>query len=193
MGREDQHDIEGWLQEGAEVLTARWIEEILRRGGDPPPERARIVRRFARLIVGLLPMMLGPHRVQLRPVWLRAAELYGAVAAKRGLAAGEVIEEMHVLRELVIRKLYVDAPLDGSTAWPMREILRLNRALDQAVTQASVGHTDTLFFDFFGPSAGRTILDGNGTGAEVERQLEGLAAEIREHFDVALAEPGDEH
>ncbi len=186
-------DIERWLNEGVESLSERWIEEILSRDDDPPAERIRIVHRFARLIVRLLPMMLGQHRVQLRPIWLRTAELYGAVAVKRGLAAGEAIEEMHVLRELVIRKLYLEAPMDGSTAWPMREILRLNRALDQAVTQASIGHTDTLFFDFFGPSGGRAILDGEDSLAEVERQLEGIAAEVREHFDVTLADPGDEH
>ncbi|MEM7415761.1 MAG: hypothetical protein AAF389_09720 [Gemmatimonadota bacterium] len=181
-------DLSDWLTDRCGLLADRWIRDVLRREQSPPEVRIRIVGRFARLIVRVLPMMLGPHRNELRPAWDRAAELYGAVGAKRGLAAGEVIEEFHLLRELVIRELYADAPLDGSTAWPMREVLRLNRALDRAVTHASIGHTDTLFFDFFGPDTGRSILGSDDVAAEAELQLEQLTAEIREHFGAAFAD-----
>lgn len=187
-------DLSNWLADRSGLLAERWIRDILRREQSPPEVRVRIVGRFARLIARVLPMMLGPHRNELRSTWDRTAELYGAVAAKRGLAAGEVIEEFHALRELVIRELYADAPLDGSTAWPMREVLRLNRALDRAVTHASIGHTDTLFFEFFGPDAGRSILGSDDVPAEAERQLEELTAEIREHFGAfASVDAASEH
>ena len=62
------------------------------------PGISDIVERFAELLVRLLPLMLGPHRDQIAPIWDRTSELYGAIAAKRGLAAGEAIEELHLLR-----------------------------------------------------------------------------------------------
>lgn len=182
-----RRDISSWLGERTDRLTERWLRDLLRREHNPPESRVRIVSRFAGLIVRLLPMVVGPHRNELRPIWDRAATLYGAMAAKRGLAAGEAIEELHILRELVIRELYEDPPTRRAASWPMREMLRLNGALDGAVTHTSVGHTDSLFFDFFGPSAGRSILEGDDIAAEAERQIDQLEAEVRQHFDAALA------
>jgi len=121
--------------------------------------------------------MLGPHRDQILPLWIRGFELFGAVAAKRGLAAGEAIEEVHLLRELVIRDLYRDPPMGGTVPLSLREVLRLNRALDRAVTHASVGHTDALFFEFF-EAEGAALLRGEDIAAEVAEQLDGIGTDV---------------
>ena len=138
-----------WLDERVSSLRVLWVQEIGARGLGQGRIDGALVDRFARQLVGMLPLMLGPHRDQIRPLWVRGFELFGAVAAKRGLAAGEAIEEVHLLRELVIRDLYKEPPMGGTVPLSLREVLRLNRALDRAVTHASVGHTDALFFEFF--------------------------------------------
>ena len=67
-----------------------------------------------------------------------------------------------------------------------RDVLALNRVLDRAVTHASVGHTDALFFEFFEGEAGRSLL-GDG---DVEDEARAQLAEIRR--EVALVvERGD--
>jgi len=167
-----------WLTRLVPSLTERWVEEIEHRGHAGSPEAVSVVRQFAELIVRLLPLMLGPHRDQIQPLWDRAGVLFGAVAAKRGLAAGEALEELHLLRELVIRDLYRDPPAGGRVRLSLREILRMNRALDRAVTHVSVGHTDALFFDFFEPDGQRAILAGDDALQEAERQLVVVSDEV---------------
>jgi hypothetical protein len=96
----------------------------------------------------------------------------------RGLATGEVVEEVQVLREILLRRLF---RTDGVTGAPngvgIRELLRLFRLIDQVVTHANVGHVDALFF---------SLLHGTGVterpGAEEEqrfwRELTGLREEL---------------
>jgi hypothetical protein len=172
-----------WLRGRVGSLTKLWVDEIRARGLGGDAAVHQVVERFAELLVGLLPLMLGPHRDQITPLWDRTAELYGAVAAKRGLAAGEAIEEVHQLRELVIRDLYRDPPLGGRVPLSLREILRLSRALDRAVTHVSVGHTDALFFEFFGSDGGRSLLSGDDVVAEAGAQLESISQEVRRIVD----------
>jgi hypothetical protein len=167
-----------WLTRLVPSLTERWVEEIRRRGHLGEDESGPLVERFAELIVELLPLMLGPHRDQIQPLWDRASALFGAIAARRGLAAGEVIEELHVLRELVIRDLYRDPPAGGSVRLSLREILRMNRALDRAVTHASVGHTDALFFEFFESEGERDTRSRDEALSEARSQLEQISFEV---------------
>lgn len=167
-----------WLEERVSSLRVLWVHEIGARGLGQGRIDDALVERFARQLVGMLPLMLGPHRDQIRPLWVRGFELYGAVAAKRGLAAGEAIEEVHLLRELVIRDLYKDPPMGGTVPLSLREVLRLNRALDRAVTHASVGHTDALFFEFF-EAEGGGLLHGEDIAAEVSEQLDAIGSEVR--------------
>jgi hypothetical protein len=176
-------ELTGWLRGRVGSLTKLWVDEIRARGRGGDPGVHEVVERFAELLVGLLPLMLGPHRDQITPLWDRTAELYGAVAAKRGLAAGEAIEEVHQLRELVIRDLYRDPPLGGRVPLSLREILRLSRALDRAVTHTSVGHTDALFFEFFGPDGGRSLLSGDDVATEAGVQLDLVSQEVRRIVD----------
>lgn len=172
-------DLESWLRDRVPTLKEQWVHEIQARelgnGGDAD----RVVAMFADQLVDLLPSMLGAHREQIQRLWDRGAELFGAVAAKRGLAAGEAIEEIHILRELVIRDLYRDPPPEGSVPLSLREILRLNRALDRAVTHASVGHTDALFFEFFEGEAGASLLSGDDVAEEAAGQLVAIRDEVR--------------
>jgi hypothetical protein len=169
-----------WLTRLAPSLCERWVEEVRRRGHAGPAESEALIVRFAELQVGLLPLMLGPLREQIQPLWDRAAELYGAMAAKRGLAAGEAIEEVHALRELVIRDLYRSPPAGGTVRLSLREILRMNRALDRAVTHTSVGHTDALFFEFFETEGSSSFPSGSDVHGEASGQLDQIEAEVRE-------------
>ncbi|MDX1495293.1 MAG: hypothetical protein R3253_14600 [Longimicrobiales bacterium] len=138
-----------------------------------------VVEIFATHLVGMLPVMVGPYRDQIQSLWDRTAELYGAFAATRGLASGEAIDELHVLRELVIRELYRHPPGNCDVPLMLREFLRLNRSLDRAVTHTSVGHTDALFFQFFeGDGVAPPVLSQAEFRAEARQQLEEIHAEV---------------
>jgi hypothetical protein len=168
-----------WVEQRLPRLVHRWHREILSRY-DATQGVNGLLEEFLTLLAGFLPALLGPHRDQVEPVWIRASELFGAVAARRGLAAGEVIEEMQLLREAVIRLLYQDPPLGGRTRLSLREVLRLNRAVDTGVTHASVGHTDAMFFWLF---EGSGIPDVPPTGellTELRSQLGGIRADLSE-------------
>ena len=136
-----------------------------------------VTRDFTRHLVRFLPWMLGPYRDTVEPLWIRGSELFGSVAAKRGLAAGEVIEEFQLLRELVIRDLYRDPPLGGRLPLSLREVLRLNRGIDRGVTHASVGHTDAMFFQFFEMDGGTASPEEDLLG-EVREQLRVMSEEL---------------
>lgn len=175
-------ELAAWLQERGDRLVEHWIHELGARELGHGTGADRVVELFALQLVRLLPEMIGPYRAQLEPLWDRAAELYGALAAKRGLASGEAIDELHVLRELVIRELYRHPPGDCSVPLMLREFLRLNRCLDRAVTYISVGHTDALFFQFFeGDGVGAPVLSGDEVAEEAEKQLSEIGAEA-EHI-----------
>ncbi len=172
-----------WLDGRGPRLLDLWIHELRARDLGHGTGADEVVEMFAAELVRMLPLTIGPHRDQVLALWDRSAELYGAIAAKRGLAAGEAIDEIHILRELVIRELYRDPPANCSIPLSLREFLRLNRSLDRAVTHTSVGHTDALFFQFFeGDGAGSAVLSGEDVADEAGRQLR----EIREELDTVL-------
>ena len=136
-----------------------------------------LLQAFVDLVLELLPATLGPLRRQVEPLWSQAAELFGSFAAQRGLAAGEVIEEFQILREVVIRRLWADPPPTNSSRTALREALRLNRVLDRGVTHASVGHTDALFFALFQGSGVPEHLTDDAR-YEIREQLQTLRAEL---------------
>jgi hypothetical protein len=171
-----------WLEERLPRITERWLKEVHHRY-DPRADGINgLLEEFLKLLAGFLPGMLGPHREQVEPLWIRASELFGAVAARRGLAAGEVIEEFQILRESVIRALYQDPPLRGRGRISLREVLRLNRTIDAGVTHASVGHTDALFFALF---QGSGIPDSPPT-ADLMREIGTQLASLREELDLVV-------
>ncbi len=169
-----------WVEVRVPRLVERWLSEVQRRYDEPSKGVNGLLEEFLTLLAGFLPALVGPHRDSVEPVWLRSCELFGTVSARRGLAAGEVIEEMQILRESVIRLLYQDPPLAGRARVSLREVLRLNRAIDAGVTHASVGHTDAMFFSLF---EGSGIPDAPPTDAlteELRAQLDALRAEFGE-------------
>jgi hypothetical protein len=176
----DPLELSDWLEARLDRVSERWLVDVHHRYDRSSTEVNGLLKEFLTGLVSFLPALLGPHRDQVESLWARAAELFGATAARRGLAAGEVIEEFQVLRESVIRLLYQDPPLEGRARLSLREILRLNRVIDRGVTHASVGHTDALFFSLFEGSGIPDTPPTEEMVAEVRAQLGELQGELRE-------------
>ena len=132
---------------------AHWLGDRMTATSAVPPE---LVKRELLLLIDVFATMVGPLRRETRAIWSRAAEQYGRHAAIRGLAAGEVVEEMQYLRELLIRHL---APAIAALRprQGMALLLRLNRLVDRGVAMAVVGYTDELAASLMQHSE-----DGNG-------------------------------
>jgi len=138
-----------------------------------------LVERQLGLILDVLASMVGPLRRETKPIWARVTEHYGRIAAARGLAAGEVVEEMQYLREVLIRYLAPSIvalrPRQG-----MALLLRLNRLVDRGVAMAVVGYTDALVHTLI-PSDGSR---GNGAPtvdpADFSRDLETIGDALGE-------------
>lgn len=142
-------DLSRWLDEHRQAIAERWILEVCSRGEDLAPEVRALLEEFVELVTSLLSPGLGAYREQVERLFQEAAALYGNFGARRGQAAGEAVEEFQVLREVVLRYLYLDPPGGRLEAVGLRELLQLNRLVDVGVAYASVGHTDTLFFNLF--------------------------------------------
>ena len=125
---------------------ARWIGE--RQSGSQQIIEPLELRRTLCLIISLLAHMTGPLRREARETWYAATEMYGRLAELRGLSAGEVVDELQHLRELLIVEVG-----DLIAAMPARQqlpaVLRLNRVCDTGVSNAVVGYTDALVAKMF--------------------------------------------
>ena len=178
-------DLAGWLRERSPGIAERWAEGLLGAHSSWTRANESVVRPFCRGLVSLLPGMLGPYRTQILPLWSEGAELFGSMAARRGLSAGEVIEEFQILREIIVRMLFERPPVGGGRALGLREVLQLNRTVDIGVTQASVGHTDLLFFSLVHGSGVPTPLGAEDLGEVVEqiRALRDEGSRIMRHME----------
>jgi hypothetical protein len=181
-------ELVNWLSDNREAIADRWLLEIRSRVEGVDGEIEVILREFLDLLVGFLPLGLGPYRDQVLPSFHQAAELYGNLGAIRGLAAGEAVEEAQLLREVLFRFLFRDLPSADGPGLGLRELLQLSRLVDQAVTHASVGHTDTLFFNLFHGTGvpdtpARAVLD------EVHSQVKALSDEVRRLRSLEEGEP----
>ena len=168
-----------WLAERADRIRDRWLDDVKSRGTAWNDAVEGLIVEFFDLFLAMLPHGLGPFKEQVEPLWVQASELFGSMAAQRGLAAGEVIEEFQILRDAVIRFLYAEPPVAGLLRISLRDLLRVNRFMDRGVTQASVGHTDALFFSLF---QGRGVSEGlaKDNVAEIREQLRHIEHEFRE-------------
>jgi len=129
-------------------LVEAWFDTILSRQAGTLAVEPFELRRTLCLIVSLLGHMTGPLRRETRDAWHSATEMYGRLAEARGLSAGEVVDELHQLRELLIIELG-----DIILALPARQqlptVLRVDRVCDAAVSSAVVGYTDALVAKMF--------------------------------------------
>lgn len=169
-------DLAGWLRERSPGIAERWAEGLLGAHSSWNRANESVVRPFCRGLVSLLPGMLSPYRTQILPLWSEGAELFGSMAARRGLSAGEVIEEFQMLREIIVRMMFERPPPGRGRGLQLREVLQLNRTVDIGVTQASVGHTDLLFFSLIHGSGVPKPLDSDDLG-EVREQIRALRDE----------------
>ncbi len=140
----DPAELQAWMIAMGEKIVARWRSEVAKRLEQPPGALVELLGDFYGTFVRILPEVLGPYRRRVRLLWQETSNLYGQLAAQRGLAAGEVIEEFQVLRVALIRALYAEPLIPPDMVPGMREVLRLNRLVDQGVTHASIGYTDSL-------------------------------------------------
>ena len=158
-------------------LVAQWLAWIEQRPAAEPSIRRPTLRRQLELIVDTLVLMAGPLRREASSLWFNANELYGRTAAIRGLAAGEIVEEVQHLRELLIRSL-ADELVSLQARQLMAAVLRLNRVLDKAIADAVVGYTDSLSMMLFA-QRGVPVPVADQETDETTRQLEALEAEYR--------------
>ena len=154
-------DLAVWVRERSPGIAERWAQGLLAAGEAWSGANEVVLRPFCRGLVSFLPGLLSAGRPDILPMWSECAELFGSVAARRGLSVGEVIEEFQLLREVVLRMMF-EQPSPGLPGQvPMREALLLNRTLDIGVTQASVGHADLLFFSLLKGSGAVEPMDGD--------------------------------
>jgi len=149
------------LEEKRDELLVQWADWLMGRMSEAPiVDRPTIERQLA-LLLDIVIELAGPLRRQIGELWFDACDAYGRTAAARGLAAGEVVEEIQYLRELLIHNL-----ADVIAALPARQlmaaVLRLNRSLDRGIAHAVVGYTDVLVETLL--EQGGVVLDASGPG-----------------------------
>ena len=160
-------------------ISNRWIQELRRSaggGGDGLPEEV------AHLLVSFLPACFGEWRERGLEAWHHGTHLYGSLALRRGLAAGEVVEELHLLRGVILRLYLLEflpmvSTKDPDKAGSHMEFLGLDKILDQGVSRASVSYVDDLFFSHL---QGSGVADGISEEMEQEvlTQLRSFRAEL---------------
>jgi len=157
-------------------LVAKWVAWLAIRQSGSTALDGDTTERMVRIVADLLVEMTGPLRRETRDTWYAATELYGRLAAVRGLSAGEVVEELQRLRELLILEL-----AEFFVALPARQqlptVLRINRVLDSAVSNAVVGYTDALVASMF--SREGVPVPTTDSIQQLVAQLEGIEAEVK--------------
>src|SRR5688572_32924438 len=158
-------------------MVSQWADWLGDRMTAAPTIPRSTVEREFRLLIDVMTEMVGPLRREVNKVWFRVCEHYGRVASARGLAAGEVVEELSYLRELLIRNL---APVLVAmrARQGMAIMLQLNRAIDKGIAVAVVGYTDALVATLF-PQNGVPASGPNHNFGELEQQLNSLERELR--------------
>lgn len=159
-------------------MAARWIEWLGDRVTGTSAASLALVEEEFRLILDLFAVLVGPLRREAKPVWQRVAEQYGRQAAARGLAAGEVVEEMQYLRELLIRYLS-PAIAAARPRQGMALLLRLNRLVDRGVAMAVVGYTDAMVATLIPQGDGRPDPPPTADPEEERARFASLRGELQ--------------
>lgn len=163
------------IVETRDQMVAEWSDWLARRagGGTIPPQ---LVERELRLVIDTLTEMLGPLRRESKLVWDAVMEHYGRTAAARGLAAGEVVDEVQQLRLLLINHI-------GTVVAAMRPrravavFVRLNNVIDRGISQAVVGYTDALVASLMMTDRQTQPLTDT-VPADLEARLAGFEADL---------------
>lgn len=165
------------IAEMRDTMVSQWADWLGERMTAAPTIPRSTVERQFRLLFDVMTEMVGPLRREVNTVWYHVCEHYGRLASSRGLAAGEVVEELQFLRELLIREL---APILVAmrARQGMAIMLRLNRVIDKGVAVAVVGYTDALVAALFSQN-GVPLSSTDQDVAEVERQLDTLELELQ--------------
>jgi hypothetical protein len=165
------------IAEMRDSMVSQWADWLGDRMTSAPTIPRATVEREFRLLFDVMTEMVGPLRREVNTVWFHVCEHYGRVGSARGLAAGEVVEELQFLRELLIRNL---APVLVAmrARQGMAIMLRLNRVIDKGVAVAVVGYTDALVATLFSQN-GVPSFDAEQDVGDVERQLDALEQELQ--------------
>lgn len=165
------------IAELRDSMVSQWADWLGDRITAAPTIPRSTVEREFRLLFDVMTEMVGPLRREVNSVWFHVCEHYGRVASARGLAAGEVVEELQFLRELLIRNL---APVLVAmrARQGMAIMLRLNRVIDKGVAVAVVGYTDALVATLFSQNGVPSFSADHDVG-DVERQLDALEQELQ--------------
>ena len=157
------------------AMASQWLDWLADRTSAPTIPR-HIVERELRLFLEVLGEMVGPMRREVKEIWHHTCEHYGRLAAARGLAAGEVVEDMQFARELLTRQL---APVVASlrARQAMAIMIHMNGVLDRGIAAAVVGYTDALVATLFAQN-GVPSAESELDPADIERQLEGIEGEL---------------
>jgi hypothetical protein len=177
-------ELKPWLEKRREIIARRWRAEIRGREDRRGDDGDGFLGFFLENLISFVPPCLGEHREVGEDVWQQATHLYGSLGLRRGLAAGEVVEELQLLREVILRVLLDSPPGDWEYPGFQRDLLTLNRVLDLGVVQASVAYVDDLFF---------AHLQGSGVPEGVTPEVEDEMGRQLETFQRELGElnPGN--
>ena len=157
------------LAEIRDSLVRQWASWLDDRSSGSPAIPRPLLERELQVLLDILTELVGPLRREAIEIWASACEHYGRAAAARGLAAGEVVEEIQFLRELLIRNLAGTLALMRPRQ-AMAIMLRLNQVLDRGIGIAVAGYTDALVAQLLAHN-GVPSVDNALDPAEVERQV----------------------
>ncbi len=156
-------ELKAWLENNENQIAERWFSEIKDHGGVHEAGAEEILQFFLDTLVAVIPFCLGNGRESGEEIWHQANDLYGALALRRGLSAGEVVEELQLLGRVILRFILEDLPPDGVGRSLQKEIMSLNKILDEGVVRANVAYVDDLFF---------AHLQGSGVPGGVTPEVE---------------------
>ncbi len=158
-------------------LVNEWTQWVWERMNTAPEVVNSTLERQFGLLVDILIEIVGPLRRAGTELWFNSTDTYGRLAAVRGLAAGEVVEEIQHLRELLIRHLS-EPVFSLPPRQSMAVMLRLNRIVDKGIAHAVVGYTDALV---------ETLLHRRGVPVTAHELAEVVIAQRLEHLEEELA------
>ena len=82
----DPAELSRWLEDGAGPLAERWLASVRGRDASLGNGVEELLQGFFGVLLRLLPLTVGPMRETAETLWVQVSELFGSLAAQRGLA-----------------------------------------------------------------------------------------------------------